>query len=167
MANELLVGVKIGAVLSGSFQSAFASARNTTLKLGQVADELRVRHSRLGDAMARAMAHPTRNVAELRRQYDRLGLVTPGRAGGGGRRYSARDVAQLREVQRLSQEEGVNLAGIKRIIDLENQVEALQSRVTELQTEVGQARDHRSDVLAAGALVDERLDIGFCEYTAA
>ena len=73
MANELLVGVKIGAVLSGSFQSAFASARSTTLKLGQVADELRVRHSRLGDAMARAMAHPTRNVAELRRQYDRLG----------------------------------------------------------------------------------------------
>ena len=73
MANELLVGVKIGAVLSGSFQSAFASARSTTLKLGQVADELRVRHSRLGDAMARAMAHPTRNVAELRRQYERLG----------------------------------------------------------------------------------------------
>ncbi|MCG9079478.1 phage tail tape measure protein [Laribacter hongkongensis] len=73
MANELLVGVKIGAVLSGSFQSAFASARSTTLKLGQVADELRVRHNRLGEAMARAMAHPTRNVAELRRQYDRLG----------------------------------------------------------------------------------------------
>ena len=72
MANELLVGVKIGAVLSGSFQSAFASARSTTLKLGQVADELRVRHSRLGDAMARAMAHPTRNVAELRRQKEEL-----------------------------------------------------------------------------------------------
>src|ERR687885_1063275 len=62
------------------------------------------------------------------RQYDRLGLVQPGRTSGGGRRYSARDVAVLREVQRLSQEEGVNLAGIKRIIDLENQVSALQSR---------------------------------------
>jgi MerR family transcriptional regulator, heat shock protein HspR len=70
------------------------------------------------------------------RQYDRLGLVTPGRAGGGGRRYSARDVALLREVQRLSQEEGVNLAGIKRIIDLENQVEALQARLRELQDEL-------------------------------
>jgi MerR family transcriptional regulator/heat shock protein HspR len=70
------------------------------------------------------------------RQYDRLGLVTPGRSGGGGRRYSPRDVAQLREVQRLSQEEGVNLAGIKRIIDLENQVQALQSRVTELRSEL-------------------------------
>ncbi|MFP5218601.1 MAG: heat shock protein transcriptional repressor HspR [Actinomycetes bacterium] len=74
------------------------------------------------------------------RQYDRLGLVTPGRAGGGGRRYSARDVALLREVQRLSQEEGVNLAGIKRVIELENQVEALQLRIAELQEELEQAR---------------------------
>ena len=70
------------------------------------------------------------------RQYDRLGLVTPGRSGGGGRRYSSRDVALLREVQRLSQEEGVNLAGIKRIIELENQVEALQARLTEVQDEL-------------------------------
>src|SRR5919205_31680 len=73
------------------------------------------------------------------RQYDRLGLVPPGRTVGGGRRYSARDVALLREVQRLSQEEGVNLAGIKRIIELENQVEALQSRVAELTEELAAA----------------------------
>ncbi len=73
------------------------------------------------------------------RQYDRLGLVTPGRAGGGGRRYSSRDVALLREVQRLSQEEGVNLAGIKRVIELENQVEALQARVQELGEELHRA----------------------------
>ena len=73
------------------------------------------------------------------RQYDRLGLVTPGRSGGGGRRYSSRDVALLREVQRLSQEEGVNLAGIKRIIELENQVEALQTRVAELRSELASA----------------------------
>ncbi|PYC68718.1 heat-shock protein HspR [Streptomyces tateyamensis] len=66
------------------------------------------------------------------RQYDRLGLVCPDRTGGGGRRYSARDIQQLREVQRLSQDEGINLAGIKRIIELENQVAALQSRVAEL-----------------------------------
>ena len=70
--------------------------------------------------------------AQTLRQYDRLGLVTPGRTAGGGRRYSPRDVALLREVQRLSQEDGVNLAGIKRIIDLESQVEALQARVHEL-----------------------------------
>ena len=74
------------------------------------------------------------------RQYDRLGLVTPGRAGGGGRRYSPRDVEQLREVQRLSQEEGVNLAGIKRVIELENQVEALRERNAELLQEVDQLR---------------------------
>jgi len=70
--------------------------------------------------------------AQTLRQYDRLGLVSPGRTAGGGRRYSPRDVALLREVQRLSQEDGVNLAGIKRIIDLESQVEALQARVHEL-----------------------------------
>jgi len=70
--------------------------------------------------------------AQTLRQYDRLGLVSPGRTAGGGRRYSPRDVELLREVQRLSQEDGVNLAGIKRIIDLESQVEALQNRVGEL-----------------------------------
>jgi MerR family transcriptional regulator/heat shock protein HspR len=70
--------------------------------------------------------------AQTLRQYDRLGLVSPGRTPGGGRRYSPRDVALLREVQRLSQEDGVNLAGIKRIIDLESQVEALQARIHEL-----------------------------------
>lgn len=74
--------------------------------------------------------------AQTLRQYDRLGLVTPGRTGGGGRRYSARDVALLREVQRLSQDEGVNLAGIKRIIELESQVDALQHRVSELSQQV-------------------------------
>src|SRR5690242_15807449 len=70
--------------------------------------------------------------AQTLRQYDRLGLVSPGRTAGGGRRYSARDVARLREVQRLSQDEGVNLAGIKRIIELEAHVDALRQRVAEL-----------------------------------
>jgi MerR family transcriptional regulator/heat shock protein HspR len=74
------------------------------------------------------------------RQYDRLGLVTPNRSGGGGRRYSARDVALLREVQRLSQQDGVNLAGIKRIIELEHHVAALQERMQELLAQLDQAR---------------------------
>jgi len=74
------------------------------------------------------------------RTYDRLGLVTPQRSSGGGRRYSERDVELLREVQRLSQEEGVNLAGIKRIIELTNKVAALQARVRELGEEVDAAR---------------------------
>lgn len=77
--------------------------------------------------------------AQTLRSYDRLGLVSPGRTAGGGRRYSMRDIALLREVQRLSQEEGVNLAGIKRIIELENQVEALQSRIAELTEEIATA----------------------------
>lgn len=74
--------------------------------------------------------------AQTLRQYDRLGLVSPSRTRGGGRRYSARDVTRLREVQRLSQDEGVSLAGIQRILDLENQVQALRARVTELHTEL-------------------------------
>lgn len=78
--------------------------------------------------------------AQTLRTYDRLGLVSPERTSGGGRRYSQRDVDLLREVQRLSQDEGVNLAGIKRIIELTNQVEALQSRVRELTAEVEHLR---------------------------
>lgn len=84
--------------------------------------------------------------AQTLRQYDRLGLVTPGRTVGGGRRYSAHDVALLREVQRLSQDDGVNLAGIKRIIELESQVDALQHRIAELTDKV-----HRSYVELAAA----------------
>jgi MerR family transcriptional regulator, heat shock protein HspR len=77
--------------------------------------------------------------AQTLRQYDRIGLVTPGRTVGGGRRYSARDVALLREVQRLSQDEGVNLAGIKRIIELEAHVDALRARLTEMADELRRA----------------------------
>src|SRR5215217_325500 len=74
--------------------------------------------------------------AQTLRSYDRQGLVSPGRTSGGGRRYSMRDIALLREVQRLSQEDGVNLAGIKRIIELENQVDALRARLIELTEEL-------------------------------
>jgi MerR family transcriptional regulator/heat shock protein HspR len=73
------------------------------------------------------------------RQYDRLGIVSPGRSPGRGRRYSARDIAALREVQRLSQDEGINLAGIKRILELESHVDALRARIAELQAELGAA----------------------------
>ncbi len=86
--------------------------------------------------------------AQTLRSYDRLGLVSPGRTSGGGRRYSERDVALLREVQRLSQDEGVNLAGIKRIIELTNQVEALQRRVTEMAAEIAQVHaSYRRDLV--------------------
>ena len=82
--------------------------------------------------------------AQTLRQYDRIGLVSPSRTRGGGRRYSGRDVALLREVQRLSQEEGVSLAGIQRILELENQVAALRVRVAEL-AEALRAQKDRAD----------------------
>ena len=87
--------------------------------------------------------------AQTLRSYDRLGLVSPGRTRGGGRRYSARDIAVLREVQRLSQEDGVNLAGIKRIIELENEVDALRSRVAELVEELAAAHAAAENAAAA------------------
>ncbi|MFN2496434.1 MAG: heat shock protein transcriptional repressor HspR [Pseudonocardiaceae bacterium] len=78
--------------------------------------------------------------AQTLRSYDRMGLVSPGRSPGGGRRYSARDIALLQEVQRLSHDHGINLAGIKRIIDLENQVAALRARLAELTEQLDEAR---------------------------
>ena len=74
------------------------------------------------------------------RQYDRLGLVTPSRASGRGRRYSLRDVATLREVQRLSQDEGVNLAGIKRILELEQEIDGLRRQIEYLRAFVDPGR---------------------------
>ncbi|SDK53205.1 MerR family transcriptional regulator, heat shock protein HspR [Lentzea albidocapillata subsp. violacea] len=96
--------------------------------------------------------------AQTLRSYDRMGLVSPGRTSGGGRRYSMRDIVLLREVQRLSQDEGVNLAGIKRIIDLENQVDALRSRVAELQQELAQAMA-AADSTAAAVHASYRRDL--------
>jgi MerR family transcriptional regulator, heat shock protein HspR len=66
------------------------------------------------------------------RQYDRLGLVSPTRTAGQSRRYSMRNVLQLREVARLSTE-GVSLEGIRRILGLENRVAELDARVRELE----------------------------------
>ena len=83
------------------------------------------------------------------RQYDRLGLVSPGRTAGRGRRYSPRDVALLREVQRLSQDEGVNLAGIKRILELQMDNDRLRDEVDRLRSEVEELRER----LAAGRRV--------------
>ena len=69
------------------------------------------------------------------RQYDRLGLVSPGRASGRGRRYSLRDIALLRNVQRLIGE-GINHAGIKRIIELESAMANMALEVAKLRIEV-------------------------------
>jgi MerR family transcriptional regulator/heat shock protein HspR len=90
------------------------------------------------------------------RQYDRLGLVQPSRASGGGRRYSARDVALLREVQRLSQDEGVNLAGVKRIIELEQLTYELQQRLEQMEAEL---LDARTRLAQAEAMAYPRRDL--------
>ena len=68
------------------------------------------------------------------RQYDRLGLVSPDRTLGRNRLYSLRDIARLREVQQLSSQ-GVNLAGIQRILDLQAQVHDMRRRLEQLQGE--------------------------------
>jgi MerR family transcriptional regulator, heat shock protein HspR len=74
------------------------------------------------------------------RAYDRLGLVSPGRSAGRGRRYSMRDILALREIQRLSQDEGVNLAGVKLILDQIRELEQARRLIAELHAEVAQLR---------------------------
>ena len=69
------------------------------------------------------------------RQYDRMGLVSPSRAQGRGRRYSLRDIALLRNVSRMVSE-GINLAGIKRIIELESAMSNMAMEVAKLRIEV-------------------------------
>lgn len=87
--------------------------------------------------------------AQTLRQYDRLGLVSPGRTPGGGRRYSARDIARLQAVARLSHEEGINLAGIKRIIELQSAVKKLQDRVDDLADQLELSEQRRVAAEAA------------------
>jgi len=82
------------------------------------------------------------------RAYDRLGLVRPGRAPGQGRRYSDADIEQLRQVQALSQEAGVNLAGVKHILQLYEQIAALRAQVAELQRQLAVARQLVDDTQA-------------------
>lgn len=103
--------------------------------------------------------------AQTLRSYDREGLVSPGRSAGGGRRYSQRDIDLLREVQRLSQQDGVNRAGIRRIIDLESQVDAQRSRLAELQAENSELLDEVAALrvqaanAAAAAIAGMRRDL--------
>jgi MerR family transcriptional regulator/heat shock protein HspR len=80
------------------------------------------------------------------RQYDRLGLVSPARTPGGGRRYSERDIVLLREIQRLSQDDGVSLPGVRRIIDLEKLVVDLQRRIMDLEADLAEAHQRLAHV---------------------
>lgn len=85
------------------------------------------------------------------RAYDRLGLVSPGRSAGRGRRYSLRDVVLLREVQRLSQEEGINLSGIKQILELGVELERARRLLAEMTAEMAQLRAELESTRAVAA----------------
>ena len=85
------------------------------------------------------------------RAYDRLGLVSPGRSPGRGRRYSLRDVLILREVQRLSHEYGVNLSGIKRILELETECRRSGQLLAEMDAEISQLRSELECTRAVAA----------------
>lgn len=90
------------------------------------------------------------------RIYERKGLLSPARTAGNTRRYSERDIERLRAIQRLTQE-GVNLAGAKRIIDLESQLARAREQVARMRDEVDRMRRER-DRVRAGALV-RRSDV--------
>lgn len=81
------------------------------------------------------------------RTYDRVGLVSPGRTGGGGRRYSWRDIEQLREVAELTAA-GIGLEGVRRILELENHVAAMSARVRQLEEQLAAAEYALSVTLA-------------------
>src|SRR5262252_3930758 len=89
------------------------------------------------------------------RGYERVGLVIPRRTAGGGRRYSMRDILALREIQRLSQEEGINLSGIKRILDVERELEQARLMAAELHAEVAQLRAELESTRAVAARLAE------------
>ena len=91
------------------------------------------------------------------RAYDRLGLVSPGRAAGRGRRYSLSDILILREVQRLSQEEGINLSGIKRILELELAERRNRLLLAEMQAQINQLRAELESTRAVAARLSALL----------
>jgi MerR family transcriptional regulator, heat shock protein HspR len=85
------------------------------------------------------------------RSYERMGLIMPGRTGGGGRRYRHRDIELLREIATLTAG-GVGIEGVRRILELEHQVTALQSRNQELAAELAATRDALRAAMSSATL---------------
>ena len=73
------------------------------------------------------------------RIYESKGLVRPGRTPGGTRLYSDHDLERLQKIQRLTMELGLNLAGVRRVIALEDELEALRERLDRLERDMGDA----------------------------
>ncbi len=84
------------------------------------------------------------------RTYERMGLITPGRTGGGGRRYSARDIHLLREISDLTSS-GIGIEGVRRILELEDRVAALASRNEELVAELEATREALRQAVSTGS----------------
>ena len=77
------------------------------------------------------------------RIYERKGLVRPQRTSGNSRRYSDRDIEVLRQIQDMTQEHGINLAGVKMIIEMQAELAALRARAEELQEQLRTAEEDR------------------------
>jgi MerR family transcriptional regulator, heat shock protein HspR len=92
------------------------------------------------------------------RTYERVGLITPGRTGGGGRRYSYRDIERLREIAELTAS-GIGIEGVRRILDLENAVAALRARNAELTAELEAAHEALRQATAARPAAPTRLPV--------
>jgi MerR family transcriptional regulator, heat shock protein HspR len=92
------------------------------------------------------------------RSYERMGLIMPGRTGGGGRRYSHRDIELLREIAQLTSG-GVGIEGVRRILELEHQVAALQARGQELAEELAAMREALRQARTARRTETDRLPV--------
>ena len=86
------------------------------------------------------------------RIYERKGLVAPKRTSGNTRRYSDRDIRLLRQIQDLTQESGINLAGVKAIIELQAQLEALRAQTDELEERLRE-REREREADSGGKIV--------------
>jgi MerR family transcriptional regulator/heat shock protein HspR len=78
------------------------------------------------------------------RIYERKGLLTPKRTSGNTRRYSEGDIARLQTIQDLTQRRGVNLAGVKLIMEMQAELDELRRRTAELEAELRRARRPRA-----------------------
>jgi MerR family transcriptional regulator/heat shock protein HspR len=92
------------------------------------------------------------------RTYERMGLITPGRTVGGGRRYSARDLELLRTISELTAA-GIGIEGVRRILALENQVDALRARNAELAADLAAAREALRTAVSRAAGTADRLPV--------
>ncbi len=86
--------------------------------------------------------------AQTLRIYERKGLIEPSRTQGGSRRYSDRDIALLRRIQELTNE-GVSLAGVRMVLELESELAEARSRIQTLEVELERQRDHERDAVEA------------------